>query len=100
LRYFVEYEEGVRKSIDKLKDKVLIADIKSKIDALESNPFKGKCLYKNLYELKAKNFRVYYLVYQGVVVIESVEYDGRVFVKSVGDKDSQFDDVKQQKRSL
>ena len=97
MNYYVEFEEGVAKDISKLKDNVLIKDIYSKIGALALNPIKGKHLFDNLYELKAKNYRVYYRVFKGVVEIEKVVYDGKVSVNKLGSKDSQQRDLKSQR---
>jgi hypothetical protein len=97
LKYYIEYEEGVKKSIIKIRDNVLIKDIFAKIDELEDNPRKGKHLFDNLYELKAKNYRIYYRIFKGIVEIEKIVYEGKVTVNKVGSKDSQQRDLKSQR---
>ena len=87
--YKVEIEKKVEKQIDKLKDNELKKDIKSKIIELRHNPRKGDHLFKNFYELKAKNYRVYYAIFRGIIVIENIHYDGLVHITDFGDKDSQ-----------
>jgi mRNA-degrading endonuclease RelE of RelBE toxin-antitoxin system len=94
LKYLVEFEEGVEKDIYKIRDNVLIKDIYKKIGELSTNPMKGKHLFDNLYELKSKNYRVYYYVFKGIVEIEKVVYDGKVKVNKLGTKDSQKRDLK------
>lgn len=96
--YKIEITDIAKKQIHNLKDKILKRDIGNKIKQLKYNPLKGKHLYNNLYELKAKNYRVYYLIYKGIISVENVEYDGtrydgRVTIERVGDKNSQQRDI-------
>lgn len=97
MKYFIEFEEGVTKDISKIKDPVLIKDIYSKISALADNPTKGKYLFDNLYELKSKNYRVYYRIFKGIVEIEKVVFQGKIHINKVGSKDSQQRDLQSQR---
>ena len=93
MNYYVEVPNEVKDDINSLRDKVLIKDIWKKITALGSYPTKGKHLFKNFYELKSRKYRVYYSVHHGTVIIEKIEYPGRVHVNGIGDKDSQKKDI-------
>lgn len=85
MKYYLEFTEKAEKQLEKLKDKTLKRNILNKIGELETNPVKGKHIKKNLYELKAKNYRVYYYLYKGIVVIEEIKYLGKVKVTSSND---------------
>ena len=91
--YYLDFSERFNKEFDNLRDKKLKDDITTKISALETNPRKGKNLGGNLYELKAKNYRVYYEIHTGVIEIKSIKYMGKVFMRFLGDKDSQRCDI-------
>lgn len=90
--YRVDIEDKAQKKLDKLKDKILKKNIINKINELSHNPRKGKHLFKNFYELKAKNYRIYYAIFRGIVVIENIE--GIVKVMDIGTKDRQKRDIK------
>ncbi len=89
MNYYVEVPEEVKKQINSLKDNELAKNIWGKINSLEHNPTKGKHLFKQFYELKAKNYRVYYSVHHGIVLIEKFTYLGRIKILDVGNKNSQ-----------
>lgn len=91
--YHIEFRETANKDIFSLKDKELIKNIINKIGELRYNPTKGKHLFKNCYELKAKNYRVYYFIYKGILVIAQIEYAGKVRIERLGTKDSQERDI-------
>lgn len=93
MRYYVEVTDNAKKEIRKL-DRSVQVNIKNKINELQNNPFKGKHILGNFYELKAKNFRVYYEVFRGIIVVEKVEYEGKVKLHGVGTKDCQRRDIK------
>lgn len=76
--YRIEVEKRVHKQLDKIKDKTIQKDIKNKIRQLKYNPRKGKHLFRNYYELKAKNYRIYYAIFRGMIVIENITYAGTV----------------------
>ena len=92
--YRIEIGKTADKKIGNLKDRILKKNIKSKIRSLKNNPKKGKYLFKNFYELKAKNYRIYYAIFKGIIVIEDVEYDGKIVVRDVGTKNTQTRDLK------
>lgn len=96
MRYLVEMTERADKNISKL-DNGIQENIKNKIRQLSKNPRKGKHLYKNFYELRAKNFRIYYELFRGIIVIEKIKYDGKVQVQKVGTKNTQKRDVRRMK---
>lgn len=92
--YRIEIGETANKELSKIKDKKLQKNIKNKIKQLKYNPKKGKHLFKNFYELKAKNYRIYYVIYKGIIVIEDIEYSGKAIIRKIGTKDSQKRDIK------
>lgn len=92
--YLIEIGETAQKQISKLKDRILQKNIKNKIKQLKYNPKKGRHLFKNCYELKANNYRVYYKVYRGIIVVEQIKYSGKVKIEKLGTKNSQKRDLK------
>lgn len=94
MRYFIEFTEKADKELNSLMDKRLRKNIWNKIQQLKTNPKKGKHLFKNIYELKAKNYRIYYELFRGIVVIAKVEYKGKLMVKRIGTKNTQKRDVR------
>ena len=80
MKYLVEFETGVEKDISKLGAS-LSNNIFAKIRELAHNPKKGKHLFSNFWELKATNYRVYYAIFRGIIVVEKVSYEGKVRIK-------------------
>ena len=96
MKYFIEIGKTAQKQIEWL-DKRLRINIEKKIEQLKYNPTKGKHLFKNFYELKAKNYRIYYSLFRGIIVIEKVYYSGKIVVRKVGTKNRQKQDVRRLK---
>ena len=95
--YIIDYTLIVERQLLKL-DKTTRDIILRKINKLQTTPSKrGKHLTKNLYELKHKNYRVYYVIFHGVVVIDKITYQGKVIVAKIGTKNTQKKDVKELK---
>ena len=75
-----EFEKRYRKL-----DQQLQREIAKEIDQLEENPYSGKPLgYSFFREKKVKNYRVYYLIYDELVV---------VFVISISTKNDQQETI-------
>lgn len=92
--YYIEFSELFKEQIKKIKDKELRNNILNKVNQLKDNPKKGKYLKENLYELKAKNYRIYYRIYRGIVEFVKISYPGYINVERIGTKDSQNRDIK------
>ena len=76
--YLIEFSQLVEKQINKLDGNTRLILLK-KIYRLEINPIDKKHLIgKDYYELKHKNYRVYYRVMHGIVLVEKVTYSGKV----------------------
>jgi len=93
MNYFIEISETAEKQLSKIKDRRLKSNILNKIKSLESNATKGKYLFKNYYELKSMNYRIYYSVYKGIVIIKNITYIGKIKVNKIGTKNSQERDL-------
>ena len=66
--YKIFTSEEFDRDFDKL-DTSLQTQIEKAIEQLETNPFVGKPLgYKFFREKKAKNYRIYYLIYEDYIV--------------------------------
>ena len=80
----MKYKIFTTKEFDRLFNKLdpeVKKQIGKKIDQLENNPFVGKSLGYNFFrEKKIQNYRIYYLIYKGYLV---------VFVISLSDKKGQ-----------
>ncbi|MBU1111692.1 MAG: type II toxin-antitoxin system RelE/ParE family toxin [archaeon] len=73
-------------------DKSIKNEVAKEIDQLEENPYSGKPLgYKFFREKKVRNYRFYYLIYDGYVV---------VFVITISTKKDQQDAIDKIKRLI
>jgi mRNA-degrading endonuclease RelE of RelBE toxin-antitoxin system len=92
--YRIVFLEIAEKELLKL-DKELQHNISTKIiKKLAVNPKQGKHLFKDFWEIKAQNYRLYYSIKDDAIVIEKIEYEGEVTIHKIGTKDSQKRDVK------
>lgn len=91
--YLIEFSPIVEKQLKKLDENTRFILLK-KIYKLEINPIDKKHLIsKDYYELKHKNYRVYYKVMHGIILVEKVTYKGRVIIERLGTKNSQKKDI-------
>jgi hypothetical protein len=81
---------SAEKIIKKLQKHPLKKDIFSDIDALQYNPKLGKYLQSHdIYELKYPNLRIYYAVFEGLIIIADEEFEGIVTLLAKGNKNEQ-----------
>ncbi len=95
MTFYVELSPVAQKFLDKLDNSVRIPLVK-RIKYLETDPsHKGKTIGDGFRELRYEKFRVYFDIMHDVILIEKIEYEGKVNVLKIGDKNSQDKDIKQ-----
>ncbi len=95
MTFYVELSPVAQKFLDKLDNSIRIP-LAKRIKDLEDDPFqKGKTIGDGYRELRYEKFRVYFDVMHNVILIEKIEYEGKVNVLKIGDKNSQDKDIKQ-----
>jgi len=99
--YFLEISDEAKEQIASL-DKVVGERVKRKIDQLIERPTLGESVGRSsklsamVFEIRIFSpvIRIYYIIRRGTIVIQSVEYEGKVRVEKVGDKRSQRRDIR------
>jgi mRNA-degrading endonuclease RelE of RelBE toxin-antitoxin system len=94
--YLVELTEDASRTLSRL-DKSQQERIVKKLKELEINPELGKPIGRSakfglmVWEIRmfSPNVRVYYIIRRGKIIIEEIEYEGKVDVYKIGDKRSQ-----------
>jgi len=103
MRYKVKIEKQVFKYIRKL-GKREEHYFKRRFDKLQEDKKGYRLLDVNknieLWELRCSSHRVYYTVENEFIVIENIEYDGNIVVKSGGNKNSQSRDINYLKKKM
>lgn len=93
MEYLIEFSKLVKKQLKKLDRNIQITILK-KINKLKENPINNKNHIKNnFYEFYYKNYRIYYQVLRGLIIIERIRYEGKEIVVQIGTKNSQRKDI-------
>jgi len=100
MAFYLEISENAKKQIRRLPSDVE-KRVLSKLSELKDNPRIGKPLIRSkkfgtmLWEVRlfSPGLRIYYTIHEGVIIIENIDYAGKVRIHCMGDKRSQRRDI-------
>ena len=104
--YFVQYNENVILFLKKITISDRIKIEKAIVELRFYPKTKGKFIGKSkngvsFFEKRlfsGKGYRIYYSVFEGQLVIDTIVYSGRALIHKIGDKKTQKEDIKKLKK--